>query len=345
MRLAAQAKGGFYPTPERVVDLIASLISSPAGYLDRSRLALRILDPCCGAGEAVAQLAERLRLSSRAPVETFGVELHRDRAEEAAELLDHSLASDLFQTSIANGVFSILFLNPPYDFDQEKRRVEHAFLTHCTRYLKEDGLLVFIVPRSRLAVSARYLASHYGRIRCWAFPHPEREAFDQVVLIGRRKPEPSPDTPAEAQILEWASGEAAALYRHDYPVYTAPATRAGDVLFTTRTVDPVAAALEARRSGLWTSTEVTDSLWPAQAPRTRPLMPLRRGHMAMLVAAGFLDNLKLEADGRRILVKGRTSKEMALAEETEETEVYRERLRTTVVALDLDDGSVTDIAA
>ena len=55
--------------------------------------------------------------------------------------------------------------------------------------------------------------------------------------------------------------------------------------------------------------------------------------MAMLVAAGFLDNLVLEADGRRILVKGRTTKEMVLAEETENTEVYRERLRTTVVAL------------
>ena len=34
-----------------------------------------------------------------------------------------------------------------------------------------------------------------------------------------------------------------------------------------------------------------------------------------------------------------------LAEETENTEVYRERLKTTVVALDLDDGEVTDIAA
>ena len=74
-------------------------------------------------------------------------------------------------------------------------------------------------------------------------------------------------------------------------------------------------------------------------------MPLRRGHMAMLVAAGFLDNLVLEADGRRILVKGRTTKELVLAEETENTEVYRERLKTTVVALDLDDGEITDIAA
>ena len=79
--------------------------------------------------------------------------------------------------------------------------------------------------------------------------------------------------------------------------------------------------------------EIQDSLWPAETSRTRPLMPLRRGHLAMLVAAGFLDNLVLEADGQRVLVKGRTTKEMVLVEETEETEVYRERLKTTVVAL------------
>ena len=114
---------------------------------------------------------------------------------------------------------------------------------------------------------------------------------------------------------------------------------------TTRTVDPVAAAAEARRSGLWASTEITDTLWPARDARTRPLMPLRRGHMAMLVAAGFLDNLCLEADGRRILVKGRTSKEMVIVEDSPEKEVHREKLKTTVVALDLPGGEITDIAA
>ena len=79
--------------------------------------------------------------------------------------------------------------------------------------------------------------------------------------------------------------------------------------------------------------------------RTRPLMPLRRGHLAMLVAAGFLDYLVPEADGQHIPVKGRTTKELVLAGEMENTEVYRERLKTTVVALDLDDGEVADIAA
>ena len=65
----------------------------------------------------------------------------------------------------------------------------------------------------------------------------------------------------------------------------------------------------------------------------------------VLVAAGFLDNLCLEAEGRRILVKGRTTKEMVMVEDAPEKEVHRERLKTTVVALGLDDGEIIDIAA
>ncbi len=349
MRLAAQAKGGFYPTPSRVVDLIAELINTPSGYYHRGRDTLRILDPCCGAGEALAQLAQRLDRPNAIPIETYGVELHRDRAQEAEERLGRALASDLFATSIANGAFGLLLLNPPYDYDSEDKRTEHAFLTHTTRYLADAGLLVFIVPRQRLAVSARYLSTHYGRMRCWAFPDPERQVFDQVVLMGYRKADPVPDATAESMVLEWAVGEPEPLrsQRNSYsnPEYTPATTPSGDVLFTTRTVDPVSAAAEARRSGLWASTEITDSLWPAKDSRTRPLMPLRRGHMAMLVAAGFLDNLVLEADDRRILVKGRTSKDMVLVEDAPEKEVHREKLTTTVVALDLDDGQIEDIAA
>ena len=343
MRLAAQAKGGFYPTPDRVVDLIADLVRTPNGYYYRARETLRILDPCCGAGEALYRLAEGLNRPNAVSIETYGVELHRDRAEEAERRLDRTLASDLFATSIANGAFGLLLLNPPYDFDSEDKRTEHAFLMQTTRYLAEDGLLVFIVPRSRLTVSARYLSTHYGQMRCWAFPQPERDTFDQVVLFGHRKADPVPDAHAESMVLEWAHGEPEPLRSQSYPEFTPATAPSGDILFATRTVDPVAAAVEARRTGLWANREITDTLWPAKDTRTRPLMPLRRGHMAMLVAAGFLDNLVLEAEGRRILVKGRTSKEMTLVEDSPQKEVHRERLVTTVVALDLDGGHIEDI--
>ncbi len=345
MRLAAQAKGGFYPTPPRVTGMLATLMRAPVSYRSRGRETLRVLDPCCGAGDALAQLAGAIRTPGGVPVETYGVELHRDRAEEARDVLDHALGADLFGTSIANGAFGLLLLNPPYDYDAETKRTEHRFLTHCTRYLAHGGLLVFIVPRTRLAVSARYLASHYGRLRCFAFPDPERERFGQVAVLGYRKEEPALDARAEEQLLAWAEGEPEALERHRYPLYSLPAAPGGDVLFTTRTVDPAAAAAEARRSGLWTSGEITAALWPAAAGRTRPLMPLRRGHMAMLVAAGFLDNLVLEGADGRVLVKGRTGKAFELVEDAPDKEVYRERLTTSVVALDLGSGAITDIAA
>ena len=267
MRLAGQAKGGFYPTPPSVVDLIAGLIYAPVAYGNRrGRETLRILDPCCGAGEAVAQLAERLAQPYTMPIETYGVELHRDRAAEAGERLHRALAADLFQTSIANGVFGVLYLNPPYDYDNEQKRSEHAFLMQTTRYLAENGVLVFIVPRQRLEVSARYLASHYRQMRCWAFPQPEREAYDQVVLVGYRRPEPHADVHAEARVLEWAAGSLDEMPASPYSEFNIPPMPAGDVLFTTRTVDPVSAAAEARRSGLWASAEINDALWPRGIP-------------------------------------------------------------------------------
>ena len=115
MRLAAQAKGGFYPTPPGVVDRIAGLVQPPAGRYVKDGETLRILDPCCGAGEALARMAGRLGRYSSTPIETFGVELHRDRAEDARDRLDRVLAADLFATSMANGAFGLLYLNPPYD--------------------------------------------------------------------------------------------------------------------------------------------------------------------------------------------------------------------------------------
>ena len=191
------------------------------------------------------QLAERLERPQH--------DSHRDPRRRASPgqgrggrtaRLDRVLAADLFATSMANGAFGLLYLNPPYDLGLGKTGAsEHAFLTHCTRYLAEHGLLVLIVPRPRLAVSARYLSTHYGRLRCWAFPRPEREVFDQIVLMGYRKPDPVPDAYAEDQGPTVGRG---ASRRRCAPTRTRssalPPRRAADVLFATRTVDPVAAA-------------------------------------------------------------------------------------------------------
>ena len=75
--------------------------------------------------------------------------------------------------------------------------------------------------------------------------------------MGRRKAEPSHDAYAEEQVRDWAEGEPEEFSNgRPYPVYDPPVTTAGDILFATRTVDPLAAVAEARKTGLWASQEV-----------------------------------------------------------------------------------------
>ncbi len=73
-------------------------------------------------------------------------------------------------------------------------------------------------------------------------------------------------------------------------------------------------------------------------------MPLRRGHLALLIAAGLLNNVVLHHESQRILVKGRTHKVMIPIEtDDKDTQVEREVLRTTVMTLDLTTGALEAI--
>lgn len=300
-------------------------------------MAVRWLDPCAGTGAALRQLADAIG------GETFGIELEADRYEEAAGALDHALPGSAFSARIEEGAFSCLFLNPPYDVDLDAKRAEHTFLTGTTKVLRPGGLLIYVVQQRRLALSARYLAGHYRDLACWRFPDGLFERFEQVVVFGTKREEAVSDAAGRATVESWASEPLPAL-----PVAgdvkqlrTLPVMPAGDVLFTSFSFDPAEAAAEARRSGVWAHAPLIERLWPPEERRVRPLMPLRRGHLAVMVAAGFLDSIVLDSGRQRLLVKGRTYKVwLPVYSPDPEVEVEREVMRTSVTVLDLRSGAV-----
>lgn len=331
-RLESTAKAGYFPTPPRITTAIAAHLLPPELSGKRS---VRLLDPCAGTGEAARIIADRLG------AESYSIEINEERAQAARARIDHVLATSAFSIRLANGAFSVLFLNPPYDFDDEKRRLEHSFLTSITRALCAGGLLIFLIPQRRLAVSARYLASHYAGFQVYRFPDPEYAAFGQIVLFARRKPQPLLDERAQAQLEAWSAAPLPPLPDEVAEPMAIPAVPAGEILFATLSFDPVQAAAEARRRGVWVQTQLTEQLWPAEEHPTRPLMPLRKGHLALLIAAGMLNNVVLTQDSQRVLVKGRTYKEMVPVEsDDEDTEIEREVLRTSVSLLDLTTGAL-----
>lgn len=332
-RLASQAAAGFFPTPPRVVAALCRHLAPSGGG---QRRAIRLLDPCAGTGEPAAALAGALG------GESFGIELNADRAEACHTSLDHLIAGSAFGVRLTNGAFSCLFLNPPYDADDEARRLEHAFLVGLSRALCPGGALIFLIPQVRLAVSARYLAAHYGGFRAYRFPDPEFAAFGQMVLLATKRARPAPDPAAQVQLEGWATADLPPL--PEVPEGSPLAVTAlphGEVLFAPLAFDQALAAEEARRRGVWAQPAFAEQLWPPEERPVRPLMPLRRGHLALLIAAGILNNVALRQGDRRVLVKGRARKELVAVEsEDEDTEVQIEVLRASVVALDLATGQL-----
>lgn len=333
-RLESTAKAGFYATPDRIAAAIAAHVAAvPAG----SKRTTRLLDPCAGQGAAAATLDQPLG------AETFGIELNEQRAAAARDCLDHVLCASAFAVRLANGAFSCLYLNPPYSEDSEHGRLEHAFLTALTRALCANGLLILLIPQVRLAVSARYLASHYSGFTAYRFPDPEYAPFRQLVLFASRKAQPLADAATQARLEAWSRSALPPLPDSPAgtPSYRAPSLPAGDILFGSLFFDPQQAAAEAWRRGVWTQPQVAEQLWPPEERPVQPLMPLRRGHLALLIAAGLLNNVALEADGRRVLVKGRTRKVFVERESSDpDTAVEREVLETSVLVLDLQTGGL-----
>src|SRR2546429_318846 len=88
-------KNGYFPTDEVTLSRIL-----PALDIDASTV--RVLDPCCGEGTALAEVKQHLT-GCGARVSALGIEYDRERAYHAKGLLDgvvHSDVNDVVVTSL-----------------------------------------------------------------------------------------------------------------------------------------------------------------------------------------------------------------------------------------------------
>jgi len=299
MRLEGQIKMGYYPTPLSVVERVKSFLKFPEKKVT-------ILDPCCGEGLAMKHLV------SGCHVETYGIELDKKRAQEAKLNLDHVLACGYEEARITNNTFSILWLNPPYDFEtmgdnveRMTERKEKTFLINTIKYLKVGGILVYIIPQSRLDKSiAKTLSSKFENIQVYRFMDGEYEGYKQIVVFGRKKRNTEPD---ETEYLNLAQVPGFSL--DEIPIM------AGDIydvppgdeipLLRSSIVELEEMEREVRNSPLW--KRLNEMFLRKNANLKRPPLPLHSGHLGLLLASGCLDGLVGEGDERHI-VRGKVAK-------------------------------------
>ncbi len=334
MRLEAQAKAGFYPTPPEVVEIMRTWI----GEKKPGRRTL--LDPCCGTGEPAAQIA------TVAGCDAYGVEINAERAQAARTVLNKVIRENLFSVRARHEAFSVLYLNPPYDFDQEDGRTELSFLKHTLPYLTPGGLLLFLVPQKRITPRiARVLSAYIKEPKVRKFPQEEFKAFGQIVIAGLKKARPEIAVDVLSRLSQVHSAELPEMVPGEFSFTIPPVPK--DFFIRSSEITPEELAEELQKSPLWKEPalgllEESDQRRPA----LQPLMPPRKAHLAMLIAAGLINNQVLEANGRKLLIKGTAKKVIDRSEEETEkgTKITeRERIVTQINAFDLSTGEYLEI--
>jgi Uncharacterised methyltransferase family (DUF6094) len=179
---------GFFAFPERQGEYLSQLLKQEKGKA-------AWLDPTCGEGKILHQLATALQSSEEIEIETYGVEIDKGRAAAAEQLLDTVLNCPIESMVIQNNAFSFIFLNPPYDHtvkgidDNKSMRKEFIELQRATRYLQPGGLLAYVIPSYRFADKqiARFLATHFERSAIMRFTDEDYHDFKQCVFLGHKK--------------------------------------------------------------------------------------------------------------------------------------------------------------
>ena len=368
MRLAAKEKGGWYPTPSRSLFAIVQLLRTGA-----TEGIVRALDPCAGEGDALNELCWTLRSTRPATNGTapavqiipYAVEPAPRRYEKCLDRFgrDQTIKAHWEETTVANASFSILWLNPPYDWDaveqdeqeqlennestsSRKNRLEYNFLRETYQKLQPGGVLVFILPHRILGTErvARTLSSNFSDIRVFSFPDgPEDyDRFKQCVLFAYRRESSTEDEETTKLLMTFGSERPPTLYQINpdaKPIYTVPAAilPQNKMIFrqTVLTYDETAQLVYSEGASF---SQDWQRLRNPPPVNFRPVIRLRTGHIGPLVSSGQLKTVNLGD----MLVRGAAAKEIVAQDEygqmveqhSKTCKTWTERFTTQIYCLD-----------
>ncbi len=287
-RITSQAKGGYYPTPPEEMELICQRLVPAQGLLN-------ILDPCTGKGKALKQAAEHF-VSAGAEALSFGVELEESRYKRAKTLLHKTVHGGYEELRASNNAFSLLFLNPPYDWGPNGQRLEQVFLTDLTapgKYLQQGGILVFIIPARTLSYVANLISIRFSDVKVYRFTDKNYPVFKQVVLFGKRQqgrgdPELRKQIRDRLSLMAEDQSIIPVIDTQDGWMIPVPSSNKEVELFRGQNLDPEEVAKDLESIN-WSKIEqkvlVEDG---TQSALETPLLPLKLAHIASYMSANCL---------------------------------------------------------
>jgi tRNA1(Val) A37 N6-methylase TrmN6 len=296
VRLAGRERLGFYPLAVEEAKRIRRFLNFPSALCTA-------LDPCIGDGVAFQAV------TSDAQTRRYGIELDAYRAEQARSVVDEMIHANCFDVQCPVESFSLVYLNPPYDFEvgeRKSQRMERLFLEHLYRWLRPGGVLVFVLPGPRIEECIATLSVQFRDVRVYRLTEPESQRYKQIVLFGVRRTRSERERLQDADITrarQWYGS----LSRQ--PDRLSPLLVKPDQQYVIPTAEPVRLVYRGLPVDQIEDLLPKSSAYRQAAPvlfaqgadiSGRPLTPLHGGHVGLLCTAGMLNGIFGEGETRHI---------------------------------------------
>ena len=209
------------------------------------------------------------------------------------------------------------------------------FLEHCFRWLKPGGVLVLVIPGSRLGNCAEVLAVHFRDKRVYRLTEPDAVKYQQIVLFGVRRTQGERShlkdweiSQAKRKLHEMARKpeELAELGDEPGTGYDVPAGGPVNWVYRGMPLDVIEDLLP-RSAGYRQAARL---LFAPQCRVTgQPLTPLHGGHTAIVAVSGMLDGIFGAGESRHVSTWSSAKVVDRLEEDEDGLITIRERERFT----------------
>ena len=225
----------------------------------------------------------------------------RDTINYYSEMSHYSykFIGGMFSTcKISNGVFDIVFSMPEYTIqsysvqnkNQYTNKKERQYLVNSLKYLKPNGLLLYVIKKYRLtkdiaSVIAKYLCD-VKIIEC---------STDNVMIVGNRRKDREPDQELYARLRQ--------IYKNDF-VYDEYYNYIPEISKTSFQIDAFKGSLY--HDDMLKETITTGNLLnnfieslsniEEEHQTRRPLLPFSVGQLGLVLTSGCLDGIVEEPD-------------------------------------------------
>lgn len=369
MRLAAQVKAGFYPAHEVAIEGILKHLVTKAPDPTKKLVDVHIIDPCCGKGAAINQIAQGLGVPQK---NVYTIELDPGRSEEAKALMpdhNHLGPASFLGAAVSGCSFGLAYVNPPFDDELGGgKREEYSFVQQATKTLATGGILALVCPLRALSGNygfVDFLDSYYTDISVYKFPTEHRH-YNEIVVFARKRSGPIPNDRLPTaclhlmnmhwgylrmeaipelgglQPVSYANGVGSYERDTDIRIWEIPCSWKPSVFKKTAfTEDELRASVDASPLNRLLKEVVIP-------PPAAPPLPLDKGHIGLLLASGFLDGVISTPYGPHV-VRGSSHKTTYRNREAEpdptmnpetgavtSTEVWSERMVTVIRCVESD---------